>query len=1314
MGVIREMGRYSHEVIVSNRWRWKWAVGLFVGLMTVLGSGPSPAQITPDRTLGTENSRVNSGVNIKGQPGDRIEGGAQRGSNLFHSFFDFNVNQGQRVYFANPTGIANILSRVTGQNASNILGTLGVEGSANLFLLNPNGILFGPNAQLDIRGSFVASTAEKFVFGDGSEFSATNPQTPPLLTVNITPGLQYGKPVGDINQAGNLAVPAGQSLTLFGSTVTNTGTLTAPSGTVQVLGSRVALLDQAHVDVSSPTGGGTVLIGGDFQGQGPLPSSYRVFVAPDVMITADALAAGDGGKVIIWSDEATRFYGNIRTRGGSESGNGGFVEVSGKQFLEFNGQADTLAPYGLTGTLLLDPTNITVIPFPLNIPILLDLNNQFADPGANNFINSGTINAATTNIILQATNTIIFDAGINITRPGVGLTAQAGNRIVVNQSITTGDGGNLRLIAGAASGSPTPGTGTLTIGRPDVRIFVRSAGGNLLLQADQNIVIDRAEVSTLETRPSGNPGMSPPLGSSGTVTIETGRLVLQNNGRLVSAVQRSGNGGDINIRANEVDLFDTAFIDAGANIIAGANIPIGGRAGDITINAQRLLLQDQAGIYAGTFTTAAGGNITLQVSEIELSGSGTFPDFGIFTSANPGSTGKAGNLNIQAQQLVIRNGKIETSTFGIGDAGNLTIDAQRVLLQDQAAILSQTSSSGKGGDVTLRASELELSDSSISSSTTSVGPAGNITIQVDQGIMLSDSSQLSARTSNLGKAGDITLNSPILTVMGNSEISAETQGSGQGGSITVNAPTAVNLLRVQDFFPVLSVETSGAGQAGNIEINTPSLSLSDKARITATATATSTNLQGGGSISLNASNMNLAGTVGVFAETQGVTPAGTLRLSPYNHQPDLGITLTPNSKISASTSGSGNGGDLILTAPKSITIAGPGQLAVETSSTGNAGNINVETQRLTLKDGVELSASTSSSGNAGDINLTANTLDLSSGAKVSTNTSGSGQAGNINVNVTDRLQLSGEGTGLFASTAAGSSGPGGNIFIDPQTVLVQDRASIAVDSQGSGQGGNITLQAGRLELRDFASISAKTASSQGGNITLDVQDLLLLRRNSSISATAGTAQASGDGGNIRINAPFVIAVLGENSDITANAFTGKGGRIDITAQGIYGLQVQSRLTPFSDITASSELGVQGEVNLNTPDVDPSRGLQPLPTGLVDQSGLINQRCARRNDPQTASSFYITGRGGLPYRPGDLPSPHYATGEVRSVAGATASSNPNPQASRSSGTPTVTAPSEPTAIVEATTWRRDKNGVISLVAEVPQSPSLQPPDCPPEP
>ncbi|MEM7761066.1 MAG: filamentous hemagglutinin N-terminal domain-containing protein, partial [Cyanobacteria bacterium P01_A01_bin.40] len=156
------------------------------------------AQIEPDTSLGQETSIVIPDVVVKNAIADYLEGGAVRGNNLFHSFTEFNVPELERVFFASPEGIDNILSRVTGNNVSQIFGTLGVDGNANLFLLNPNGIVFGQNAQLDIAGSLLVTTADSYIFDNGFNFSAVDGEIPPLLTINIPVGLQFGSNPGKI------------------------------------------------------------------------------------------------------------------------------------------------------------------------------------------------------------------------------------------------------------------------------------------------------------------------------------------------------------------------------------------------------------------------------------------------------------------------------------------------------------------------------------------------------------------------------------------------------------------------------------------------------------------------------------------------------------------------------------------------------------------------------------------------------------------------------------------------------------------------------------------------------------------------------------------------------------------------------------------------------------------------------------------------------------------------------------------------------------------------------------------------------------
>lgn len=188
----------------------------------LLACHPTAAQIIPDGTL-PENSRVTPQENTS-----LIEGGSRAGGNLFHSFSEFSVPTGTTAYFNNALDIQNIFTRVTGGNVSNIDGLIKANGTANLFLLNPNGIVFGSNAQLNIGGSFLATTASSYRFADGVEFSATNTQTAPLLTINVPIGLQLGANPGQIVNRSRV-------------------TAITPNGSTLPVGLQVPQIGRAHV-----------------------------------------------------------------------------------------------------------------------------------------------------------------------------------------------------------------------------------------------------------------------------------------------------------------------------------------------------------------------------------------------------------------------------------------------------------------------------------------------------------------------------------------------------------------------------------------------------------------------------------------------------------------------------------------------------------------------------------------------------------------------------------------------------------------------------------------------------------------------------------------------------------------------------------------------------------------------------------------------------------------------------------------------------------------------------------------------------------
>ncbi|WP_438557324.1 filamentous hemagglutinin N-terminal domain-containing protein, partial [Chroococcidiopsis sp.] len=216
---------------VSGRWCVRLGLfGAIVGSAVAFGS-TALAQVVPDNTVGSAVSGVSGGEQT-------ITGGTRQGGNLFHSFDRFSVPTNGAAIFNNALDIQNILSRVTGGSVSDIDGLIRANGTANLFLLNPNGIIFGQNARLDVGGSFIATTANSINFADGTQFSATPGAGAPLLTVSVPLGLQFGTGAGNIvNRASGvgLQVGAGKTLGLIGSNVNlEGGNLTAAGGRIEL------------------------------------------------------------------------------------------------------------------------------------------------------------------------------------------------------------------------------------------------------------------------------------------------------------------------------------------------------------------------------------------------------------------------------------------------------------------------------------------------------------------------------------------------------------------------------------------------------------------------------------------------------------------------------------------------------------------------------------------------------------------------------------------------------------------------------------------------------------------------------------------------------------------------------------------------------------------------------------------------------------------------------------------------------------------------------------------------------------------------
>ncbi|MEQ9238556.1 MAG: S-layer family protein, partial [Coleofasciculus sp. E2-BRE-01] len=707
--------------------------------------------------------------------------------------------------------------------------------------------------------------------------------------------------------------------------------------------------------------------------------------------------------------------------------------------------------------------------------------------------------------------------------------------------------------------------------------------------------------------------------------------------------------------------------------------------GEIQVFGRRVILKEGSQILATTLGSEAGEGITVDASElVELIGTG-FENFeqifiagGLFGQIRPFNPGTG----------------LFTGTVGTGLGGVVAINTGELILRDGAIIFSPTFGEGSGGSLSVRASE----------SVEAIG-SGLIT------------STLSNAT---GAAGDITVSTKQLIVRDGAIVAAATLGEGTGAEIVVRASKSVEVLRspagVLVPTGIFASTIGGTGRAGGITIDTGRLIVRGGAQM---GTQSGSSILGipsrgqGGNLVIRASeSVEVTGFTadngspsGLFSSTSSLGNAGNLTINTRQ------LLLQDGAEISASsTFGTGNGGNLTIHASESVQLIGAvdgrrlgsfipsdligGGLFTQTRIAGNAGDLTINTGYLLVQDGMKVSAITSA-GKGSNITVTANTVEIVNGGQLLTSTEARQDAGNINLRVRDRIILIGTDSGLFANTTEDSSGNGGSIFINnPTSVLIRDGARVTVNSQGIGQGGNIEIRADSLSFDNKASLIAETASSTGGGITLLLDSFLLLREGSRISTTAGTAQAGGDGGNITINADVIAAVPDENSDITANAFFGQGGRITITSQGIFGIEERPAIEEnrTNDIDASSQFGNPGEITLHV-SLDPSRGLTQLPSTFVDPSGQINRTCAASN---RQNQFTITGRGGLPENPTDLFSPDLVQDDFGTVIAREEDEEIEGQAEGKNDL--INHP--PKQIIEAQGWIIDEEGNVVLTAYVP--------------
>ncbi|MEH2357212.1 S-layer family protein [Nostoc sp.] len=520
------------------------------------------------------------------------------------------------------------------------------------------------------------------------------------------------------------------------------------------------------------------------------------------------------------------------------------------------------------------------------------------------------------------------------------------------------------------------------------------------------------------------------------------------------------------------------------------------------------------------------------------------------------------------------------------------------------------------------------------------------------------------------KAGSVEIQGKEIQFTDSSLVLAQNFGNLPGGNLHLQASAGIDLTGTTSG---VRSETLGIGTGGNISVITPRFSLQQGAALSSITYGVSAS----GNIQIDASALEISG---------------------------FSLTTLNSSVINTATFGSGNAGNIFVNGDR-LLISDGGALFSASLGVGDSGEVIIHNIDTIIRGSSSrpsptvISSNAFSRGNAKTITLDTARLQLLDGGTITTGSFFVGHGGDISVNATESIQIIG-GTKLRNSAIDSSTmylnptfqkllrlpnilaAEAGTISITTPNLTLKDGGTVSVTNLGSGNGGSINITADTIQLKNQGLIQAKTESGNGGNIGLRVGNLLLLRDNSQITSTAG---GNGNGGNININAPIIAGL--NNSDIIANAVQGKGGNIQITTQGIIGLKYRPQLTSENDITASSQFGVNGTVQVNTIGIDPNSGLVELPVNVTDPSQLIATGCASNQ----GSKFVATGRGGIPQNP--LPSNVYDGLRLR-----TWSDIRDISAYRKTGEATAQIPESPKALVQATSWHRNTQGKIELVAD----------------
>jgi len=1057
------------------------------------------------------------------------------GKNLFHSFSQFNINPGESATFCGPASIRNIISRVTGGQLSNIDGLLrSTINGANFYLINPSGIMFGPNAKLDISGSFYATTADYLKLGATGRFDAATPANS-ILTVDDPSAFGFlGTNSGSIKiDSSRLSVPAGEALSFVGGdiTITNNSDLTvlnAPGGRIDlasVASSGELMLTPTGIDASAFSKMGIINVSNTW---------YHNLNASNGDISATSATTGgsiyiSGGKFVLdkgWIFSKTN--GQVDGKGividarssmemknyswmvsdAFSSGNAGNITITTPNLTvsDFGGISASTAGTGNGGTIKIENTNNANTVNILNYGSILS---ETYGPG-----NAGSITIDAKDVAIKGGGYLSTMAALPISGQGGDIDIRANGSLTVSGS----------YIASDSAGSMKAGDITIT---------------------SPNLTVSDFGFISASTTGSGNGGAIKIENTDNANTVN-----ILNYGSILSETYGPGNAGSITIDAKDV------AIKGGGNLSTMAALPISGQGGDIDIRANGSLtisgptILNTATISSETFSAKKAGNITITTPNLTVSDSGIIS--ASTTGSGNGGAIKIENMNNANTVNILNSGSIRSETSGPGNAGNITIAANKLTLQGGGSVVTTAvkGNSGQGGDITVTSSDLITVsglNSCVISSTASTKDAGSITITTPN-LTVTDSGMISSSTVGKGNAGSVrVLYADVVNIstMGSIKSTSDGNATGNAGSITIDTKT----LTLKDAGAVSTTSVGNeSGKAGDIIVNatdsvTVTGSLEKYLSSIQSDTWSNNETANGGNITITTPNLTVSSNGNIRTNTYGNGNAGAIQLK-------ISDTISIDYASVSSATGKrpddlrhedilGNAGTITIET-NTLRIMNEGQIGtgVHKGSQGQGGHIFVNANESVVISGHETSTGyisgiftdSSSSGNAGSISLNTKSLSITDGGRISAKSSSTGKAGDLLINVTDKIFMD-----SGSITTATTNADGGNITIDPAMMDLRNSSITTSVNGGSGNGGNISIAAGTF-LLDHSKIIAQAVGGNGGNISINA-DVFLYDPASLVSASSQL----GLPGRVGINAPLV--------DLSGNLVTlpeGMLGRNELT------------------------------------------------------------------------------------------------------------------------------------------------------------------------